>query len=1181
MRCLLIPMRLDALCLSEPYAVTKTMADFSRLPHAGIDGVENAETPAVSDFILSDPLGQPSLLLAPGVHLHWALPDTLTRGVYKDDKLTFPAVPNRWLVTRRLHGEVQARWVVESDYLHPEGARPSDAVTIPYTPKANESQPFRHLGRRLELADWQKDDGHDYLRVLSAMGPYDQLDSLDYVKGTFAALYPSARSCFGLHDDSFADGVIPAGLAYDVIGWYSDPAHDFLAAWVASKKERDPTSLLAAMADELDWTCDLGGGAFPDKVLCYARLTFRTGGAHPQPDPSRLPLPDLSVGNTSTEALSAYLATEIDITHKGLLEDQLEALELESQLAHNALDMGPKFVEARHGKGFHRHGGGQIYTVQTRTGADASGDPGPGPLPVELANDLGDLNRAAEAMLGIHHEVLACRQQVFADWCKAQLASYGEERRNTWPDGDDILAFIDEHDLPAFDDATARLAGQKRDVDALAQALSQKLAAYNQQQGTTLKLATASAPDFYRANEPVVMLLGEATTPTLRHGQDGHSRPDGLLHAEVLGQAIDLAALPAATLSALDQAIAGVDPTSSEGFCDWTEQPWNPLMLGWKVEVFPDPRSDDETPDEGDVDYDPKLIENHYELPENASDLAVAVAPGLALPTSVYRGSSILSPHTRGEFVDRVAEYLKRELDPDVLGADGDLDGDIAAVKKKYAQARALTTTRQRAQDPVYTALCAYEKLQGRSCSSQMLGGLNDALLTAHQAMQLAIADPRADAKTQALIQRIAACVGTGLGLAPYPNDFSPLRAGAMDILDLRLIDTFGQVLDLRDLHRLRSVTMTVSEPLRHPGGNHPIYLRPRLAQPARLDFRWLSAVDGKRSPSEHPATTPVCGWLLPNNLDDTLMVYDNQGNGLGFIDRQATWQPMPGSAEAVGVADIGNRYLQRVVRFVLAQGPTFMDPFLSALDNALEGIDPESFATHRALSLLIARPIAVVRASVDLQMFGPAAHDQGERAMKRAIATGSHTDRGLSRVEFPIRLGEYRQFNDGLVGYWPEDDKGEITGDVFYAPQSQVVPHASIRTCADGKVGISQSIVGAAATMTLLVDPRGCVHATCGILPTTSIEIRSQHYAHALQSIQAVFSTAPVVMEAGKTELSMPTEPGYGWSWLTRSGDGSWAETTAFSPMQTTAAFAGPHRLVGGWLKLTPRLTDTNNDGN
>ena len=61
-------------------------------------------TPAHDAFLganvsrsLSDP---PWDQLETGVHLHWALPDGLTRGGGPGAELVFPAAPDRWLVTR-------------------------------------------------------------------------------------------------------------------------------------------------------------------------------------------------------------------------------------------------------------------------------------------------------------------------------------------------------------------------------------------------------------------------------------------------------------------------------------------------------------------------------------------------------------------------------------------------------------------------------------------------------------------------------------------------------------------------------------------------------------------------------------------------------------------------------------------------------------------------------------------------------------------------------------------------------------------------------------------------------------------------------------------------------------------------------------------------------------------------
>ncbi len=35
---------------------------------------------------------------------------------------------------------------------------------------------------------------------------------------------------------------------------------------------------------------------------------------------------------------------------------------------------------------------------------------------------------------------------------------------------------------------------------------------------------------------------------------------------------------------------------------------------------------------------------------------------------------------------------------------------------------------------------------------------------------------------------------------------------------------------------------------------------------------------------NDHPATTPICGWVLANHLDNSLMIYDSRGKALGSL---------------------------------------------------------------------------------------------------------------------------------------------------------------------------------------------------------------------------------------------------------------------------------------------------------
>ncbi len=102
-----------------------------------------------------------------------------------------------------------------------------------------------------------------------------------------------------------------------------------------------------------------------------------------------------------------------------------------------------------------------------------------------------------------------------------------------------------------------------------------------------------------------------------------------------------------------------------------------------------------------------------------------------------------------------------------------------------------------------------------------------------------------------------------------------------------------------------------------------------------------------------------------------------------------------------------------------------------------MENIEPENFVHHEDLALLMGRPLALVRASVNLEVKGLPASHQGWNEFRQDMERETRDDNGFSSVKFPIRIGEYRQFNDGTVGYWKEKKDGTYEDNAFFAPQS------------------------------------------------------------------------------------------------------------------------------------------------
>jgi hypothetical protein len=251
---LMVPVHLDALYLNSDRLLVEAMADFSRLPYQDKRDV-NPNIANISEEIVSQPFQNQNLYLKAGIHLHWALPDALTKGVQtpKDPenpqsgvKTDFPAVPNRWLVIRSYKkngiNEIQARWVVESDYLY-SADQGSQTGSIAYP--VQEAQPFRYLGRKMPLADWREDSQETQSNRLK------QLTAVGYGEPAFATFYPNCHSVFGFYDDYPPQSL--DGLQYEVIGWYSDTEDDYLKALIGKLNQPTNKQVLEAIQKDLKW----------------------------------------------------------------------------------------------------------------------------------------------------------------------------------------------------------------------------------------------------------------------------------------------------------------------------------------------------------------------------------------------------------------------------------------------------------------------------------------------------------------------------------------------------------------------------------------------------------------------------------------------------------------------------------------------------------------------------------------------------------------------------------------------------------------------------------------------------------------------------------------------------------------------------------------------------------------
>ena len=1296
---LLVPIHLDALRLTAPLTVADPGADFSELPWFDGQRDVNAGTPFLGESVTDLPFENRELRLAPGIHLHWALPDALAREVGG----RFLPVPDRWLVTRRAPGDDElTQWVVESNYLYPPGhpgAPESIAWPTPLSKPGSGEPPFRRCGRRMPIKLWAAlpatPDPAQYLP--------EPLTAVGWGSPTFHALYPSCRSVFGLHDD-YTGSV--EGLAYEVLGWYSNPAHDPLQRLRTGRAGATGKALLDAMAAEYHWVLD-GAATLPDGIVCHARVTFRTKSLDGETEEGD-GLAAVSVGNTGVEALSAQLAAVIAPANARRVEDQLEAAQLGQRLERYPAADGPaKFLEARHEKGFVAVDAGTVWSVlpQRAGGANAgqqgTGEQGAGAaLPDAVVHRLSAVNTLQREHDRAFRQVEGLRHQLFPDWCRYQHAAHpAAGGGDPLPDADEVRDFLERRALPRLEAAqaiTGTLTLQEEDdgrrvtgargtpagslADRLAAAITQLLGdvdALNHALEATagnpsFVLARAGAPRFWAPTEPVVMVTGPDAEPSLRHGRDGRLRDDGHLDCRVL-PAIAPAAIvadQALTVSALLDRVAAeqTDVLADEriGFETTDGKPWNPLLLEWAVELFP-VRAGDGTHPYGTA-YPADYVTRSYTLPEGVPYLALAHDQvELARGANVYRGTAILTPHACMHLRATLAREMARLIKPRLLAAFFDHQAvppsernergvmarleafnawsktqnhffppiptpdasetrsaleqvdqwlrdavgeafswivehtetftllfhpapppdlehwfvdhvDDLLARSDQASGRMLGEMRTAGTPPprveeLRGALAALKddvqlvvlraglrQLEDRPCLAQALSGFNEALCMRRQSYQLPVADPLAFADDQELVERVRAAVAGHNRSSPQPlDDFNPIRAGALELLGLRLVDSFGQVRDLR------WNAVTASEPLAPAGTRYPVLLPPRVVQPMRLNLRWLAADSDHREMGDHPDTSPVCGWLLANHLDGSLVVYDADGAALGALTQSPDepWQPAPGSDRRPTAESIASPVLRRVVRALLERqraspdaGQTFLDDLLEVVDSAQDRIEPDPGAQHAGVALLAGRPLAVVRVSLDLELRDPPAVHQGWSAFRHDMRRAERDTHRFEQVRFPVRIGEHGQLNDGVVGFWIEDGAGGFADTRFFSPAGDAPDGPWFAAGGTLPPWISPSPAGPARTLCLLVDPRGVVHATTGVSPVKTIDIPAHQYQPALRAMEVTFLTTPLLTDRGTIRMTLPDEPGLAWSWLERDPAG-WAEWTTHGVVTRTQLLA------------------------
>jgi hypothetical protein len=395
----------------------------------------------------------------------------------------------------------------------------------------------------------------------------------------------------------------------------------------------------------------------------------------------------------------------------------------------------------------------------------------------------------------------------------------------------------------------------------------------------------------------------------------------------------------------------------------------------------------------------------------------------------------------------------------------------------------------------------------------------------------------------------------------PFTTQFWPVRHGHFGIDKLWIVDAFGQAFPIRDNVTGEAYPRPLFAPTivtTYTTGSWG-RLPPRVVQPSRLAFDAVDAVDPTRVVGLDPRANPICGWLLPNHLDQSISVYDADGTLVGELALSDTatngvqWLSAPGGAASLGAPPaIADPTMLAMVGSYLTRSDASAayKTLVDSIDETMSSFSPIDIGGITAMAAAIGNPVAVVRAQLTLTLHGSPALSQ----LPQDIGAGNSGN--LDSFVVPVKLGSLSLSQDGLLGYF-------LNGDFT----TLLTPATSTGT------DFALSFVAGknSADLLLLMDPRGVAHAATGLLPVGVLKLPPGVTDAPLRQMAVTFEIGPVLTDPSTVTLPLPALGRGTWTWLDRPTVASWSGDVPIAAADAKPRLpTTPPIAAEGWLKLS-----------
>lgn len=1206
-RKLLVPMYMEALSLWNDQSDCK---DISPRLH-------NYTQSLLGDIL--QPTGLDNTLLEKGIHLHWTLPKAFRHSFLDEGTETeFPFAPDRWMILRIQTNtgitDLPSRtWIVESDFENAtENLQTGDASLKPnIVVVGTHALAFKNIGRSISYDQYKNTVSKSFL---TAVAPANV---------GFSSFYPGCRNVFGFHDN-LDDLTGDCELTYVVTGWFNNPAADPLAP--LNFEGIAQTDTQKRRKKELDWFREqwhYQGENYPDSCLLHTAVhSVKWNKKESVP---AIPLGPVAVyaGNTSIEALSASIRREISIK-KPAIEELLNALQYQLLEDDHTQPTLASIKEDIHKRGFSTRNGGTIWQInrvenQDKQTPDPNGSSDNFPANTNILADLRALNIVQQQINRLTLETLSWQQEYYLLWNK-QAQKIVNTKKNTPIPGFSISEYTDARkDARDIIEQNLGEGGLIRSLQTQADSLKYKLNKYDELKGSPAAFELIEKPDdrFWEPNEPVLLLSGSGIGNTDSISGPGSKKN---IDCRTIGQV--MTKLELTVISGVEK-IAVIVPVSSFSI---------PGINALSASIIPAAEEIKK------ITYESLLFNHSlaltisllaYNLAQLGEGKDIDSTEIKEFASTLFtRGQKILAKEidadTRNTAIHSPASHSVNKwkqpwsplmmvygtkffpANPDLLNLD--LAADTAHWKLEdnlFFKNQSSNLTETKNLIPFYNtspfSSAVFSNLKrllpseitdrygAQNLIAQSLSGLNKVLLQQNPVIQLPPLIYDIPKKLyryhtdfvidQAELKDIGSD-GYRLGSLPgdidgnVPAPFYPFRSGWVQIVSLSIIDAFGQ--EQKVITGSSTPGIVTAENLKgvNTGVENLIPMPPRFLQPTRLKFQWLNDKDQVIYQDTGKLDNPVFGWLVPNFLESSLMVYDGAGNEVIIlqitsdltkakgINLQAA--PFPGLNTAY---DLGSN--PELGKFIDSLGSA---PVVAGLiDLALKinlNITGTSPVQHNNIALLCGQPIALANCVVQLEQLGMPAFNQSWNK------TGKKDTGEIETVKVPLFIGDYAKSKDGLIGYLSDADPVPTLNTTMNAPNfsySETEPF--FKSNSPFKLSISEGPV----KLTLMLDPSAGVHISSGVLPTVFFELFPQNSRSLIDSIDISFLAAPFIAEKVAPGIPVPACMNASWKFVHKTDVATWQKDQDIDQGKNKQRSTFSKQMIyEGWLKLSNLRTNT-----